>query len=252
MFEGALVAAGEEGFQMVVRSARIVQLRSALDDLCSQARLRGVILASIAEEKPLRRLIGMDIPTVLLDHDLHLPKVSSIQPDAFGRAKTAVQHLTENGHRRIALAQWHQESLNPWLLRGYREGMREVSLRRRLAWEHFVRIDRDGASQVIDGILATSPRPTAVICFNNALANFVVDAAFDRGLRVPEDLSVIGGGDVVGLTCMQLDWYELGRQAMQMLLRAIESGHGRAPEHKVVPFQLQKGRTVGPPCGASE
>ncbi len=246
MFDGALVEAGQAGFQIIARSARIVHLRKSFEELCNQARLRGVIFASIGEDKLLRRLGGLNMPAVLLDHDLHLPKISSIRPDSFGRAKLAVRHLAALGHRRIALAQWHQQDLNPWHLRGYREGMREAGLRCRRAWEMFVRINRLGANEVVDAILESSPPPTAVICFSNPLANFVIDAAFERGLRVPEDLSVVGGGggDVAGLTCMQLDWYDLGRQAMQLLLKAIHAGEHHKPEHKVVPYDWHEGRTA--------
>ena len=249
LFHGALAEAGDAGFQVIFRSARIVTLRTAFEELSAQARLRGVIFASIAAEKLLRRLTGSSIPSVLLDHDLHLPKISSIRPDAFGRAKLAVGHLADLGHRRIALAHWHQQDLNPWHLRGYRDGMREAGLRCRRAWEVFVRITPGGASEVVDAILKTSPRPTAVVCFSNSLASFVIDAATRRGLHVPDDLSVVGGGgaDVVGLTCVQLDWRDLGRQAMKLLLSAIEAGKRHQPQHKVVPYELKVGRTTRPP-----
>lgn len=250
MFDGALVEAGNAGYQMVARSARIADLRKAFDELSGQISLAGVVFASIGEEKLLRRVSGRNIPAVLLDHDLHLPKVSSVQPDSLGRGKIAVQHLASLGHRRIALAQWYQQDLNPWLLRGYREGMREAGLRCRRAWEMFVSITPAGAAEVVETIQNTSPRPTAVVCFSNALAHFVIDAAWQRGLRVPEDLSVVGGGggEVVGLTCTQLDWYELGRSAMRMLLGAIREAEEHEPEHNVVPYQLKTGRTTAPPA----
>jgi DNA-binding LacI/PurR family transcriptional regulator/biotin operon repressor len=245
-FHGALTEAGAAGLPMVVRSARIVKLRAAFDELCAQSRLCGVIFASVAEEKLMRRVAAMNLPAVLLDHDLHVPKLSSLRPDAFGRAKLAVEYLAGLGHRRIAIAQWHQQDLNPWHLRGYREGMRDAGLRVRREWELFVPISRPGANQVIDSIVKATQPPTAILCFNNALANFVIEAATERGLRVPEDLSVLGGGgnDVVGLTCLQLDWFDLGRQAMRMLVRAMKDGQRHVPEHKVVPYELQVGRTV--------
>ncbi len=249
MFDGALVEAGNAGYQMVVRSARIANLRSGIDELISQARPCGAIFASIAEEKLLRRLSGMNLPVVLLDHDLHLPKFSSIQPDSFEGAKLAVSHLAAMGHRRIALAQWHAEDLNPWLVRGYRQGMRDAGLRCRRAWEMFVPITPEGGETVVSALLEISPPPTAVVCFSNALAGFVLDAAWQHELLVPEQLSVVGcgGGEVVGLSCVQLDWYDLGRQAMQMLMRAMAAGEKYTPEHKVVPYHWKPGRTTAPP-----
>ena len=248
MFDGALVEAGNAAFQLIARSARIGQLRTAFEELTSQARLRGVIFASIAEEKLLRRLSGLNLPAVILDHDLNLPKVSSIRPDSFQRAKLSVQQLAKMGHRRIALAEWHQGDLNPWNLRGYRDGMREAGLRCRRVWEIHVPITQAGAAEVVASILSTSPQPTAVICFSNALASFVFDAATERGLRVPEDLSIVGGGggEVIGLTCTQLDWYDLGKQAMKLLLDEIDNSNHK-PEHRVVPYKWKSGRTVGAP-----
>jgi DNA-binding LacI/PurR family transcriptional regulator len=88
-----------------------------------------------------------------------------------------------------------------------------------------------------------------VVCFHNTLARYVAQAALERGLDVPRDLSVFGGGgeEVFGLTCAQIDWYEMGREAMRMLLRAVESGPGAAPEHLVVPYDFRPGRTTAPP-----
>ncbi len=246
MLNGALVQASEAGFHMVARSARVGDLRGALDDLRSQVRLRGVIFASIAEEKLVRRRTSLDIPVVLLDHDMHVPKISSVRPDGLGCIKLAVKHLAKLGHRRIGLVGWHQQDLNPWVVRGYRDGMREAGLRCRRVWETFVPINRSGAGQAIDVMMQGAATPTAVVCFNNPLANFVIDAASDRGLQVPRDLSVVGGGggEVVGLTCMDIDWHDLGRQAMGLLLNAIDVGEKHKPRHKVIPFALQAGRTT--------
>lgn len=249
MFDGALVEAGNAGFQLIARSARIGSLRTAFEDLTSQARLRGVIFASFAEEKLLRRLSSQNLPAILLDHDLHLPKFSSIRPDSFQRAKLSVTRLAELGHRRIALAEWHREDMNPWNLRGYREGMREAGLRCRRVWEKYVPITPAGGAEIVESILSTSPQPTAVVCFSNPLAGFVFDAAVERGMRVPEDLSIVGGGggEVIGLTCAQLDWYDLGKQAMRLLLEAIEDDTHKQ-QHRVVPYQWKDGRTTAPPA----
>ena len=246
MLGGALAEAGDAGYQLLIRSARIVKLRAAWEELSNQMRLCGVLFASIAEEKLLKRLAGLNMPAVLLDHDLNLPRLSSIRPDAFGRARAAVHHLAALGHRRTALAHWHREDLNPWHLRGYRTGMREAGLRGRRQWELFVRISTKGAAQAVESLLAIAPRPTAMICFNNALAALVIAAAAERGLNVPGDLSVIGGGgeSVLGLTCMQLDWPALGRKAMRLLIDTIEQSPRHQPQHILMEYRLQPGTTT--------
>ncbi|MFN3151348.1 substrate-binding domain-containing protein [Bremerella sp.] len=250
MLEGALGKASRSGFHVLAKSARISNLNDSLLELLSHGHLRGVVFASIAEPKILKRLTGMNIPAVLLDHDLHLPKFSSVRPDTFGGTQLAVEHLAQLGHRRIAVAQWHQEDLNPWQVRGYREGMRSAGLRCRRAWELAVSVNRAGAASVVQSILETSPQPTAVICFNNALANFVMEEATKRGLRVPEDLSIVGGGgsNIIGLTCVQLNWQAMGSRAMELLLSEIDAETPHTPTHELVPYELRAGQTTGPPA----
>jgi DNA-binding LacI/PurR family transcriptional regulator len=205
--------------------------------------------ASIAEEKFLKRLSGLSIPAVLLDHDLNLPKVSSIRGDSMQNAQLAVQHLAELGHRRIACAQWQQADLNPWFSRGYREAMRQASLRRRQIWELSVKLNSTGAVEAVDQLMGMSPRPTAILCFNNTFASYLIAAAEQRGLVVPDDLSVIGAGGerVVGLTCNQLDWYTLGRNAARILQRSIVAGEEYHPEHCLIQYELELGGTTAPP-----
>ncbi|MBI1246669.1 GntR family transcriptional regulator [bacterium] len=248
MLEGAISLASEARYHVLARNARTTGLNEAMFDLLSQGKIRGVIFASIAEEKILKRLTGMDIPAVLLDHELHLPKFSSVRPDTFSGTKQAVGYLASLGHQRIALAQWHQQDLNPWQQRGYRQGMQEAGLRCRRAWELSVAINREGAAEVVRTLLSMSPMPTAVICFNNFLASLVVEEGEKCDLLVPEDLSVFGGGggEVIGLSCVQLDWHAMGRKAMDLLMNAIDTGDAHKPSHVIVPYELRQGKTTGP------
>lgn len=202
MLEGALVEAGRNGYGLVVRSASPPELCRAFDELRTSFSLSGMIFASVAEEKFLKRVSGLSIPSVLLDHDLNLPQVSTIRGDSMENAERAVQHLVGLGHRQIACAQWQQSDLNPWFLRGYRESMRRAGLRRRKSWELSVNLNGSGAFEAVNQFLEMYPRPTAIVCFNNTFASYFIREVENRGLSVPTDLSVFGAGgeSVVGLT----------------------------------------------------
>jgi DNA-binding LacI/PurR family transcriptional regulator len=93
------------------------------------------------------------------------------------------------------------------------------------------------------------PRPTALYCFNNTLAHFIGEEILQRGLQVPEDLSILGDGgeEVYGLMCLQVDWFQKGRTAMQMLLYAVTAPQKYTPEHRVLPHILCVGRTTAAP-----
>jgi DNA-binding LacI/PurR family transcriptional regulator len=227
-------------------------MSAAFAQLQQSRQLRGVVFAHYGEEKLLRRVSGLGLPVVLVDHDLPLPGVHSVRDDSFEGARLAVRHLAALGHRRIAFANWHHTDLNPWRLQGYRQGLRDAGLPRRRAWEFSAELTPAGAEEVVERLLALSPRPTALYCFNNTLARLVIEGLAERGLRVPEDISVMGGGgeEVPGLTCNQADWHQIGRTAVQVLLRTLANPGGHAPEHHLSPHTLCPGQTTAPPPAA--
>ena len=109
-----------------------------------------------------------------------------------------------------------------------------------------VELTQDGAVDAVEQFHALKPRPTALYCFNNTLARLVLDELARRGLRVPEDVSVLGGGgeDVPGLTCHQADWHEMGRTAVQILLRALADPGKQTPEHHLCLHAMRAGQTT--------
>jgi LacI family transcriptional regulator len=250
MLQGALDAADDAGYELAVRRTLPEKLGERFKELNERNRLRGVIFASIAEEKLLRKVVGSDLPSILLDHDLHLPNLGCVRDDSKSAARMALAHLAELGHRRIAIAHWHQANLNPWRLEGYREGLRELGLPRRRKWEIMTPLSEQGARDVVETLKNLSPQPTALFCFNNSFAREVIDALGHGGFRVPEDISVVGGGgeEVPGLTCHQADWYKIGRTAVEMLLRAVESPGRRKTEVQLAPHVLRIGNTTAAPA----
>jgi LacI family transcriptional regulator len=249
MLQGANEEAGKAGFELVVRHAPYLRLQEAFQQLYQNVPLSGVIFATYCEEKVLRRLPGLGLPTVLLDHDLHLPQLNSVRDDSFEGARQAVRYLASLGHRRIAYVPWRQVDLNVWRLDGYRQGLRDAGIRRRRPWEILVELTERGALQAIDRVLALSPRPTALYCFNNTLAAMVLEGLEQRGMSVPRDISVMGGGgeEVPGMTCHQPDWHQIGRTAVQALLRAVADPVGHSAEHLLSPHTLRVGRTTAAP-----
>jgi len=248
MLEGAILEASRRGYQLNMRSAKPFQLRETFNQMETSSPMCGVIFACVVEEKFLKGLSGRGIPAILLDHELHLSNVGSLRGDSEQNASLAVKQLAEIGHQRIACAHWQQSDLNPWFIPGYRKGMRDANLRCRRNWEMFIELSPTGAKEAVDHLLTLSPRPTAIICFHNTFANQFVAAALERGLRVPDDISVVGcgGEEVVNLSCTQLDWPALGRTAVQMLLRAVDEDKADQPEHLLVPYEWRKGGTVVP------
>jgi LacI family transcriptional regulator len=248
MLQGAMRESGRAGFRLVVHHAPHTELDRAVAQLTRESSLRGIIFASFGDEKLVRQTLGLGLPTVLLDHELNLPSISTVREDSFQGARIAVAHLAGLGHRRIAYAHWHLADLNPWRTDGYRKGLSDAKLPRRRSWELTAEITEAGASELVNNLLTLDPMPTALICFNNTLARFTLEKLRGRGIRVPDDLSIlgIGGEEVSGLACAQADWYAMGRAAARMILRTASKRVPADPEHLLFPYEVRPGKTAGP------
>lgn len=253
MLQGALEEAGNSGFQLIVTRTTTKDWRRVVQEMADGGRLQGLICASYQEEKMLRRLVASNLPTVLVDEDTNVPGVHSVRDDSFQGAIEAIGYLSQLGHRRIAYAHWARAEMNPSRPLGYRKGMQVAGLYRRRQWEILTELTAAGAKDLIDRLLALSPTPTALYCFNNTLASFAIDELRRRGIRVPEDLSVMGAGgeEVPGLTCHQADWYQMGRTAMKILLRAVTSPKPIPRQHLRLPHTLHIGQTTCSPKSAT-
>jgi len=247
ILQGAVDEAGRHGMTVLVEHLHSSGGRDVVRHLDRGGRPAGLIFASCGDDKLIRGALGRGVPLVLVDHDLDSSGVSTVRDDSYEGARLAVGHLARSGHRRIAIAYWRQAELNPWRMRGYRQGLRDAGLPRRQRWELLAELNEAGARDAVRQFLALAPRPTALYCFNNALARLVIDEFARQGVRVPEDVSVMGAGgeEVPGLSCTAIDWHAMGRAAVEVLRRHLADNNG-PPEHRLFPHTLNAGRTAAP------
>jgi LacI family transcriptional regulator len=170
-------------------------------------------------------------------------------------AYLGVSHLTSLGHTRIAMMQGVSISGNPNRIAGYRRALAERGLPSddsliypTIAWEG------SGYTQGIE-ILSrpAAERPTAVFCFNDVIAFGLLQAAVECGIRVPEDLSIVGFDDVLEaatttppLTTVRQPLAWIGQQAVEMLIEIIEGRLAR-DHRKTVPPELMIRYSTAPP-----
>lgn len=146
--------------------------------------------------------------------------------------RLAARHLLGLGHRRIGFLGYHDADLSHLRRQGFEEALRENGEKLRSAWT--LETVASGASPSetdLDRLLGGAERPTAIFCPSDRLAARVVQGAADRGLRVPEDVSVMGyNGDAwaallpVPLTTVAQPRAEIGERAAQMVLEERTGG----------------------------
>lgn len=201
-------------------------------------RVDGLITINVpvrAEELELLDKLGM--PVVAIGNPVTGRPLVHI--DDAAAVRTAVDHLVDLGHTRIgyvgAVPQQAEHRLVPWRrLTGFREGMAEHGLP---VHEHWV-ISCDWSAQDASaqaGRLFGDDAPTAVVAGSDEMAIGVMSRAIVRGLRIPQDLSVVGVddyhlSDVIRLSTVRQDVVAQGRAAATTLLHMLlQEGTEAAP-----------------------
>ncbi|MHA7775326.1 LacI family DNA-binding transcriptional regulator [Roseibium sp. M-1] len=179
-------------------------------------------------------------------HGCSLPSVRS---DNARGARLAVQHLHDLGHRKIAHITGPQDNV---LTHARREGMLEersrLGLPAREEWIIRGDFSLNSGRMAGERILAMEERPTAVFCASDQVAFGLMSTLTANGLRVPEDVSIVGFDDielsefyVPALTTIRQDRRALGAQAAALLQERIDTGGaaiGAAPEPVIVDVDL--------------
>ncbi|THK34147.1 LacI family DNA-binding transcriptional regulator [Ensifer sp. MPMI2T] len=185
-----------------------------------------------------------DTPTVLVNCSAPERALPSVVPDDYQGGLDVVRYLVEQGHRNIAYVMLNELLLAADLRgRAFFDGLVAAGIEVRKEWVVPGRVgpifsDRFVAFENARRLLSTPDRPTAIVCGSDETALQVYCAAADLGLRVPDDVSVVGFDDfqVVStgihppLTTMALPYRDMGALAVRMLTGLI-AGRPLAEDH---------------------
>jgi LacI family transcriptional regulator len=250
---GARAQASQKGYTLLVVSSegeyeaerRAVELLRAID-------VDGLIATPVLDEHAdlshFFELKRRNFPFVLLEEVRGVP-ASLVDVDNVDASRRAVEHLIALGHTRIAHFAGPGYSMHSW--------ERIDGVRRAYSASHLVFTDDDivpAGAHLADGYRAAfayfrarapHDRPTAVTCYNDLVAVGVCRALAELGLRVPDDVSVVGYDDVplteylpVALTTVRVPKFKMGEIAAQMLIRHVESKTGVPPQKVFLDAEL--------------
>lgn len=181
-----------------------------IDDLIDM-RVDAIVLAGALLPDAVLQDYAAKLPLVVATRQV--PGVDSVSVNDIAGAQLAANHLIELGHRKVAhlaAPEWYPY---PARTEGYTQAMSLAGLRPHVVHAGF---GEQAAAEAAAAVLDSTDRPTAVFCYNDVAAMAVMGVAAERGLRVPDDLSIVGFDDSRPASLPGVLLTSVGQQARQL------------------------------------
>jgi LacI family transcriptional regulator len=212
-----------------------------------------IITPNIETDHSINTLLESKMALVFMDRRVEGVEIDSVTVDSAGGTREAVQHLINLGHRRIGLV-----GGTPAISTGRDRYNAFVQTLQDNGIPPIPELIRPGLFRQESGykltleLLDLPQRPTAIFAANNVLTLGMLQALHERGIRIPEDIAVVGFDDMPWagalwppLTVVAQPTYQLGQEAARMLLRRID-----APQLPAENLVLSPALIVRRSCGA--
>jgi LacI family transcriptional regulator, galactose operon repressor len=256
---GLETVASARGYGLLLCSSNENPVKERAEiDLLRQRQVDGIILASVnasGNTDLLQRLAPLGIGLVMIDRDDHATvKCDRVVTDDVQVGRLATTHLIEQGRTAIA------HILGPPIVHakrradGYRAVLKEQRVRSRAEW--IVRggfMEADGY-RAMKKLLSAKPRVDAVFAANDPAAIGAMKAIWEARLRVPEDIAIVGAGDIalgdllkVPLSTVSWSRDQQGKEAARLLVDRIGPNPSAAFQSVVIPPRLIVRRSSGGP-----
>lgn len=226
--------------------------RSAMEDLIDM-RVDAMVLAGALVPDSVLQDLSRKIPLVVVTRQV--PDVDSVAIDDVQGARLAVEHLVSLGHRRIAHIAAPADY--PYTAReyGYTASMKDAGLTPVVLHGGW---DQASGGEAAAVLLDSVDPPTALFCNNDRAALGVLELAAARGIRIPEDLSVVGFDDTHEASLPGVSLTTVGQQARALGELAGERAAARVADPDLPPkvttlrpTLVARSSSAGPPASAT-
>ncbi|MFH1212988.1 MAG: LacI family DNA-binding transcriptional regulator [Candidatus Neomarinimicrobiota bacterium] len=217
----------------------------------------GVALAGRVPHALVDYLHNQRIPFVMIDYTIPGRKLNYVQIDNYNGAYGAVQHFIEIGRKRIAFlgGTFFHSSIKE-RYRGYKDCIEANKVMSNELITKYTYVEDVETSPIIGekgikNLLSLDPKPDAVFCCNDTTAMGVLKEIQKRGLKIPEDIAIIGFDDIPNsafctprLTTVRVPKLVLGKEAFNLLNELIENPM-EPPQTRIITTTLMKRESTG-------
>lgn len=253
---GVMSVIAESDYDINLFAVETIPQRDKVLQSIHQGSVDGLLIFSLySNDSDLERIAQEKIPTVLVE-STH-PTLPHLFVDDIAAAKTAVNHLIDLGHRRIAYISSYLDdpfgspfSYNRYL--GYCQALQEAGLDVEANYQLQGKHNRESGRTMAHHLLTQADRPTAVFTFSDELALSVLETARDLQIAIPQELSVVGYDDIelahfAQLTTIRQHLFASGQQAVSWLLELIGTTPNPANTSRAMTPELIIRQTTAPP-----
>lgn len=222
------------------------QVENSIDFLATKQVEGLVIITEDVSTEILVKLRETRIPFVILDKYHNYKNIKTVKVDYESEENKLIQSLADDGHENILMIAGKEENvINESMIKGYEKA---VGIEK----SYILRIDGassdDGYSNAEEAFdIIKKENITAVACVNDEIAIGFINYCVDHGIRVPEDLSVVGFGDNQiasiyrpKLTTVSIPYYDIGAISIRALIKRIKKEGEILEDDWIIDAQINK------------
>jgi LacI family repressor for deo operon, udp, cdd, tsx, nupC, and nupG len=230
VFRGIELVADENGYQVLLGdTGNVVKRECGYFDILRQRKADGMILLTARSHQHLLENLSGEYPIVLACEYFEGSQLPTVSIDNISSARKATEHLVSLNHKRIGHISGPLEVV---VGRDRLKGFKQAMVQNNLLVDAYLIQEGDfsfesGFNLMMKLLMLENP-PTAVFAANDEMAIGAVKAIKSKGLKVPEDISVVGFDDIKfasifepALTTVAQPTFEIGKQAMELLIKLI-------------------------------
>ena len=261
MYQGMEPICRKHGYNIIIgHTNESVRREKEAIDLMLSYRVAGIIASFVApQESTLRKLKNYGTSLLALDRPQKNIDVDTVTMDNYNGARQQVNHLADLGHKRIALVYGIPAHIpDEDRLKGFYAAMEEKGLDINPDYLMSGKLNEEDAYFATTSILSVSPRPTAMVTHNNLMCIGAFKAIKDRGLSIPQDISLVGYDDFdfadylePSLTLVERPLKKMGEIAGKMIIERIEKKFTGGARTYVFPARLRINNSCTPPANSN-
>ncbi|WP_438348772.1 LacI family DNA-binding transcriptional regulator [Paenibacillus sp. FA6] len=252
IMSGIFAAAEEYKYEVAIYTRSLSeQQNKSYWKFCKDHRISCAVVTGLKTSDPyFQEIVNSDFPCVVLDADLASEHTGSVSTDNVNAAKSAVEFLISNNHRRIGMINGHEFAVvSRQRLEGYKAALEQHGIE----YDPSIVMNSDYLEESVyalaESYLQGCPDVTAIFFASDLMAIGFMNRCREIGVRIPEDISIIGFDDIVissyttpKLSTVRQNFHKLAYQASKHVINILEKDE--KGKSIMMPFKIVDRETI--------